>query len=388
MKLNYMKISYTATEREALSALIGQIYDTTLMPHQWPHVLGKISAFLGTRGASIFAQDTQAQDGQVFHNWGTPAEYIKSYFETYAPLDPTRLSQFCFDAGEPFATADCMPYDEFRESRFYLEWAKPQQLADHLAVILKKSPTEVSLFGTFRGDEAGIVDGQALDQFNLIWPHVQRAVLIGKILDERKNRTQELVSTIDALSAAIFLIDGKGRVVHANGAGLALAGGQGVIQIARGRLVLKDAEFSRMLLDVASAKLLGDQALGTKAIARILTDQDGERFTAHVLPLAAGERERASWPSTATTALFLQRATADFQSPAELIAHAFRLTPTELRVLLGIVEIGGTPQVAQAMGIAETTVKTHLGRVYSKTGTARQTDLAKLVASYSSGLLS
>jgi DNA-binding NarL/FixJ family response regulator len=50
------------------------------------------------------------------------------------------------------------------------------------------------------------------------------------------------------------------------------------------------------------------------------------------------------------------------------------LTPTELRVLLAIVESGGVPQVAAALGIANSTVRTHLGRLFSKTGTSRQAD--------------
>ena len=34
------------------------------------------------------------------------------------------------------------------------------------------------------------------------------------------------------------------------------------------------------------------------------------------------------------------------------------------------------------LGISETTVKTHLQRVFEKTGTSRQSDLVKLVAGY------
>lgn len=58
----------------------------------------------------------------------------------------------------------------------------------------------------------------------------------------------------------------------------------------------------------------------------------------------------------------------------------------ELRVLLAVVEVGGVPEVAVSLGIAESTVKTHLGRTYQKTGTARQADLVKLVAGFSSPL--
>jgi DNA-binding CsgD family transcriptional regulator len=42
--------------------------------------------------------------------------------------------------------------------------------------------------------------------------------------------------------------------------------------------------------------------------------------------------------------------------------------------------------VAAALGVAVTTVKTHLSRLYAKTGVARQADLVKLVAGFSTPL--
>jgi DNA-binding CsgD family transcriptional regulator len=59
----------------------------------------------------------------------------------------------------------------------------------------------------------------------------------------------------------------------------------------------------------------------------------------------------------------------------------------ELRVLLAIVEVGGVPEVAEALGVGETTVKSHLSRTYQKTGANRQADLVKLVAAFSNPLL-
>jgi len=51
-------------------------------------------------------------------------------------------------------------------------------------------------------------------------------------------------------------------------------------------------------------------------------------------------------------------------------------------VLLAIVEVGGVPEVAAALGVADTTVRSHVSRLFQKTGTKRQADLVKLVAGY------
>jgi DNA-binding CsgD family transcriptional regulator len=49
--------------------------------------------------------------------------------------------------------------------------------------------------------------------------------------------------------------------------------------------------------------------------------------------------------------------------------------------------VGGVPEVAEAMGISGSTVKTHLRRLFAKTGTDRQADLVKLVAAYANPLI-
>jgi DNA-binding CsgD family transcriptional regulator len=85
-------------------------------------------------------------------------------------------------------------------------------------------------------------------------------------------------------------------------------------------------------------------------------------------------------------ALFVHKAALETPSPPHAIAEAYRLTAMELRVLLAIVEVGGVPEVAEALGVAESTIKTHLGRIFAKTNLSRQADLVKLVAGFASPL--
>ena len=68
------------------------------------------------------------------------------------------------------------------------------------------------------------------------------------------------------------------------------------------------------------------------------------------------------------------------------ISAAFKLTPAELRALLAIVELSSVPEVAAALGVADTTARTHVGRLFEKTGARRQADLVKLVTGYATSL--
>jgi DNA-binding CsgD family transcriptional regulator len=142
------------------------------------------------------------------------------------------------------------------------------------------------------------------------------------------------------------------------------------------------------LREVITAADVGGAAVGIRGIAVPLMAQDGERYIAHVLPLSSGAARRVGLASTAVAALFVRKVALEASSPSDVIGRIYKLTPTELRVLLAIVDIGGVPEVAAALGVAATTIKTHLGNLFEKTGVARQADLVKLVAGFSTPLAS
>jgi DNA-binding CsgD family transcriptional regulator len=160
-----------------------------------------------------------------------------------------------------------------------------------------------------------------------------------------------------------------------------------VLHTAGRRLMANDRQTDQTLADIFATAGDDDAAIRIKGIVVSLTARDGEQYAAHVLPLISATRKRAGASYAAVAALFVHKTALNTPLPPEAIAKAYKLTPTELRVLLAIVEVGGVPEVSKALGIAETTVKTHLGRLYQKTGSGRQADLVKLVAGFCSQFL-
>ena len=370
-----------------LFELIGEIYDAALDLTLWHDVVGKAGQFVGGPAAAIFSKSPIAGTGNVYYDSGIDPHYRDLYFEKYVKLDPSTTGHYFADIGQPIATADLMPYDEFLETQFYKEWAQPQGLVDFVSAVLDKSVTSAALFGVFRSERDGVVDDEARRRMQLIVPHIRRAVLVGRLIDLKSAEAATFADTLDGLSAGICLIDASGRIVHANAACHAILDAGDLFFVTGGRLVARDAEVDQTLQTMFAAAGDGDAAIGTQGIALPLTGQDGARYIAHVLPLTSGARRLTGFAYTAVAAVFIRKAALEISSPPEVIARTYKLTPTELRVLLAIVEVGGVPEVATALGVAETTIKTHLGRLFVKTGAARQADLVKIVAGYASPLI-
>lgn len=176
-------------------------------------------------------------------------------------------------------------------------------------------------------------------------------------------------------------------MVHANVSGRAMLDERCVLRAGGGKVAAIEAEADRELSQTLATAGGGDAAVGVRGVALPLTARDGERYVAHVLPLTSGERRGAGAGYAAVAALFVHKATLETRSPPEAIARHYKLTPSELRVLLAIVQVGGVPEVAEALGIGEATVKTHLQRLFAKTDTSRQAELVKLVAGFANPLV-
>ena len=191
-----------------------------------------------------------------------------------------------------------------------------------------------------------------------------------------------LADTLDGLGAGLFVVDATGRIVHANASGRAMLRERLVLRDAEGRLAACEARAASALREVL-AKSAGPDARPT---ALPLSAGDGRHYVAHLLPLASGAR-RAGAGHPALAAVLVHKAVIETHCPPEVIARLYNLTPSELRVLLAIVEVGGVAETARVLGVAEATVKTHLHRLFGKTGASRQADLVKLVAGFSNPLV-
>ncbi len=372
-------------ETDQISHLIGDIYDAALDRSIWPSVLEKTCKYVEGVASALLSHDLRDPDAQFHFSWGDDPGYTKLYNETYVKLNPV-VSAAVRQAkvGEVNTYLDFISPDEYRNTRFYKEWAGPQGYVDAVQATLDKSATSFAAAVVMRHESNGPVDDGTRRRMRLLAPHFRRAVTIGKVIDRHQAEAATLSDTLDGLAAAMFLVDADARILHANASAHAVLSAGTVLRRCTGRLAFLDASVEQSLRKTFAA--VGDRAIGARGIAVPLNARDGEQWLVHVLPLTSGMRRAAGDRYAATAAVFLRRATLDLPAPVETIGGLYGLTPAELRVLAAIVDIGGVPEVAPALGISETTVKTHLRHVFDKTGVTRQADLVKLIAGFASPL--
>lgn len=262
--------------------------------------------------------------------------------------------------------------------RFFHGGLQPREWVDAASAILGE-PADGPASDTPSVRHRAAVTDDARRRLTMILPHIRRTLQIGEDIARSRAETAALADTVDGLGAGLFIVDGAAQILHANAAARRLLAAEDVLCARGGRLVACDPHANRSLR-VALADGPMDGVPGPLP----LTASDGTRRVAYTRPLKRAARSYGDGAQEPLAAVLVYKTGMECPRPPDIIAQAYKLTPTELRILLAIVEIGGAPEVAATLGIARSTVRTHVGRLFEKTGTKRQAELVRLVAGFAS----
>ncbi|SFH94888.1 helix-turn-helix transcriptional regulator [Bradyrhizobium sp. cf659] len=369
----------TILQANRFSSLVGEIYDAAANPALRSAALEQVSNFVGGCAATILSRDTAGLSIEIHEHFGTDIRFRQLYRDRYVELDPLLDRHLDLAAGQTVGVTDIMPHSDFVATSFYREWVEPQGAIDLATAMLERSDARTTILQVLRHRSRGIVDDAMRERMHLLAPHIQRSRVMGRQIRARSHTVDDLADVLDGLSTAICLLDAEGRVVHANAACRQLFADANLLAMVGDRIVARNTQVDKIFRGLFEISADAEIHSTSRRQIELVTSSDGDHYLLHAFSL---RRERHLPRDVAASVLFVQRATMVSSLVPDAIAAAFRLTPSELRVLMAIVEIGGVPDIAAKLGIAETTVKTHLGRLFEKTGAGRQADLVKIAAGF------
>jgi DNA-binding CsgD family transcriptional regulator/PAS domain-containing protein len=355
---------------EQVSRVIESIYGCALDPRQWTTTLPAIIALTNSAAAMLSVHSDGRAQG-IFHHGYEP--FLPPDDRRFPTLHPT-LSWQALCVGEMVPQGLLVDDVKFLNSRFYKEWCRPRGLRHALGVVTGSSSRMIVLVANRLKTQPCYGDGDSRLFLSLI-PHVSQALKIAEAIGLRTMRSEAFKATLDTLSVGVYLHDRQGRLVYMNHAATCQIKAGDVLRIANNRLSPASAE-AREALDRAIKTACSDSAGQCAASIALPLEKDGAAgLIATALALNHGQCQ----PFAAACVVFVQDPRIAPRVPGEAFANLFGLTRAELDVLLALAD-GRSPQgVADVLGIALSTVKSHLLKIFEKTGTSRQIDLVRLV---------
>lgn len=353
---------------QELSDLIGYIYDCAIDPTLWKETLPRVASFMDSRTVNVDIV-TRVPGGPPLVSLlehGFPSEAWGIYYAKYMDKNPLVPLSMLYDIGEVFSSREAVDR-EFFEQRdgLYLGWCVPFGFLEMITGIIRKDEAGAAAISVTRHKPYDDTDRAKL---KFILPHVRRSLTIADLIDRRTVERDRFQEIIENLSAAVFLVDASGRLFHSNRAARQILAEGRILFVHNGRLTPFDDDLRAALADPDG-----------KPHPVALTAASSKGRVATILPLASGYRREVSGTAHVCAAIFLHDPAAAAEIPGETLRQLFDLTGAEVRVLLALAEGASPQEIADRFHASIATVRTHMRRLFEKTGTARQGELIRKV---------
>lgn len=238
----------------------------------------------------------------------------------------------------------------------------------------------VSAFSVARTRRAGPIEGELLERFCSLVPHVGIAMRIHARLHQLTSEAQALRSILDRLAIATALVDCECRVRYANPEAERVLSERDGLTLVGGRLIPAAFPARRRLESlVGRAHAPARHGSGRDGAHLVVPRPSGNPAYGLFVAPAVGSGV-SGWAPGASAIVFITDPAYERASlTIEWLRRQFGLTRAEAGVARLIDRGRGLPSVAQDLGITLNTAKTHLKAIYAKTGTDRQARLTRLI---------
>jgi len=291
--------------------------------------------------------------------WGGPAR-VQSY-----PLD------------EPIVATDITPLSQWKKLAIYREVFGPRGLTEAVAIGMARQTDLLGYFAMNRHESAGAIKPEEMQGMRLIAPHLRRAITIGNLFDLKAVESRTFRTVLDQMSAAVVLVDEDLRIVHTNRMADDMLAVGALMHASQERLAVRGPVAQEALRNAVRVVAENEAALGQRGIGIPAVAVDGTPAVLHVLPLTSGDL-RPDLGRRAIAAVFATPNTPHM--PVDAIAALYDFTPAESHVFASLCAGNSLEETAESAGIAKSTARSHLLRLFAKTGCNRQAQLVALGA--------
>jgi DNA-binding CsgD family transcriptional regulator len=364
---------------DKIEKVLDLIYDAAAENDLWPHVLTAIADLTGSEGGVMHGQSFAAQRVYFDFNGRLDEDCNRAYRERHM-LNPWSRHMMSQPVGRLVLSDSLLDLTDLRSTAFYDEVLRPQDVAHNGMMTLAARDDFRAAFSMCRSARRGPFDPDEQRLLEWLSPHLCRSVTLGFRIDGYLAMQQAAFNVLDRLADGVVVLDRKARVLFANASARRMTE-EGSLRLHQSIGTYSPAH-SQRLNELIRAALQG-AAGGTMSLPR---SHDGRLLTILVSAIHGKDLGRLSDAGVKDAAVLLFAIDpANRRSiPLGQIMDAYGLTYAEARVALAASSGNTVLETAQSLRLSPNTIKTHLRRVFAKTATGRQAELAGLIASIGS----
>ncbi|MGO4725965.1 helix-turn-helix transcriptional regulator [Inquilinus sp. 2KB_23] len=371
---------------DAILGAVQRIYDAAVSPDAWPGAIAAIAAAANAPRGSLLVENRPQQRAELMVGW----QWDPAHLARMSAPGARRMAPWAagLPLGQVVRSLALKTEHDFVRSEFYNEVVRPNGDFYGAVALVERTPAHSSYVAVRRvlGAE-DFADGDVAALQAMV-PHLARALDLRKRLDSADLRAAYAGAALDHVDLGVILVDAAARPIRLNQRAEAIiAQADGLFSGPTGLMAALPDQTRRLHHAIATAAAAGDATAGIDAAARaagagirlrLSRPSGAQPLILTVIPIREVAAERRLGPVPRVTVFVVDPDRTDGPAPA-VLRQLFDLTAAEAAVAVEISRGDGLPAVAERLAIAGSTARTHLARIFEKTGTARQAELVRLL---------
>lgn len=363
-----------------LSKLLAALYDAAGDASLWSAFLQELGRATQSNQSAVLLHDLNHGAHGVSLQWGVDAAAARSYQEYFGAIDLWLKKAGPLAHTGWLATSDeVCSLEELGRSEFYNDYLRANGIGPHaMWGVLENSESRIINVGLYR-ELRRPYGRKDLELLRFLSPHIIRAFRLHLQVSELKARADNLQHAVDTVGTGMILLGNEGHIILTNQKAAKLLAENDGLKVVHGYLQpehASEANELQHLISGAQATSTGT-GLGPGGAIKI------SRRIGKPLHLVITPVRNLTFDSAATVyaIAFVSDPSQRVRPPAEILDALFGLTPAESRVALLLCDGIAPPNIADLIGVSTNTLKTQLASIFRKTGTSRQSQLVRLLAS-------
>lgn len=362
--------------------LVHSIYEAALGASGWSNFLKALADALNSGFPSVYFADASGRASDIAVSLGMDEKMVRAYKDYYHERNVwLEGARPLLRPGVVRSSHLMCSRRKFLHSEWYADFCKPMHWTQGLGATILQTGTITSNIGVFADDRRRAYDEEDIALVKALMPHLRRGFRIHTQLAASQAREQMLEATLHEVSTPVLLVTGQGRIVFMNSAAHELTSASDGLTIEAGGLQARAAGETKLLsmLIGAAARTSAREGRSSGGTLKVSRASGSDPLEVLVSPLATREDWMLRQPSVAAIFVTDSHRTALAEHSIPMLR---RLTPTEAKVASALARGASGKQICRELGITYNTLKTHVRRIYAKTGTHRQIELIHLLSDH------
>ncbi len=343
-------------------------------------VLDRLAGVLNGGVAAIHEYDFAAAKGHAVVSARLTPDMAAAYRSHYSRISPwMRGGPNQVKPGSVIVSHELYPDDALRRTEFCADFLEPQDVFHSIGAVASLDRTVMSTVTVLRSRRFGQFNDPERQYMTELLPHFHAVLRLHRKIETISHQRDTAVRVLDLFAMAVVVLDERARITGQNQAALDVLGRRDGLSIVGDRFV------------GATPRVTQQIATAVDSVARAPSEPGASASVALAVPRTHGQgnysllfcRLPASSPCNVLAgvkvAVFISEPSSRRVPNEEALISLFGLTAAEARLATKLANGMTLEQAASNLSVTRETIRTHLKRIFDKTSTTRQADLARLL---------